>query len=430
MSDPSISPFGYDFPTSQRTQYEGREFVREANGRWFDEWRNELIQTAEGTPTIKKPDIAPYTTHSLSRWLARDIPARRWFMDQWIPLGQVVSLYGRPGSRKSTLLLQLMIASCLGRGFGPCQYLAQGPCYGLFCEDDEAEIARRSRAILLGYNAGFDQMTDCHAESLIGVTQPQFCAFKRSGTLITTPCWEKFIEDLDTIQPIFVCLDVAADFFGGNEINRSEASAFMALLDKTANERGFALILSFHPSLRGLRDATLLSGSTGWEGKARARIVIEDPSDEDTDDDNDDNANANTNRSSLRIFNRSQRRTLTLAKANYGQVGETIHLTVEDGFFLPQDLDPNNKKSIPGERAATETEFLDRLKKRLSQGRYVSPHKGNSAGYAPTALAGDGFTSRDLAAAMKRLFDNQTLRFDATKKNPSERWIISDPANQ
>lgn len=394
----------------RRAQFQGREFTREADGRWYDDWRNELTFSDDGIPHIAKPPTPAYTTHSLARGLNRDIPVRQWFMDQWIPIGQVVSLYGRPGSRKSTLLLQWMIASQLGMGFGPVERLLKGPCYGLFCEDDEDEILRRARDILSGYNASFADMSDCHAESLIGTVYKQFMAFKRSGVMTPTPVWEKFIEDLDRIQPIFVCLDVASDFFGGNEISRTESAAFMGLLDKTANERQFALVCSFHPSLRGLRDRSLTSGSTGWEGKARARLTIEDPTDSDDDDDTPQT-------------NQSDRRTLTLAKANYAKSGPTIDLTILNGRFIPAALDPNNKSSTPGDNAAAERAFLDRLKDRLSQGRYVSNSR-TTAVYAPTILADKAFPFRTLENAMNRLFARGVLKFIGKNKG-IDRWIIT-----
>ena len=413
--DVGKNPFGDETDdglfTIARRQYQGREYVREADGRWFDERRAELV-VEDGRPIVKRPPNQPYTRHSLARWDGQDIPVTSWFLDEWIPRGQVVSLYGRPGSRKSTLLLQWMIAACLGKGFGPCPNLAYGPAYGLFCEDSEAEIARRARQILDGYGASFADMRDCHAESLVDAHMTEFVSFRRSGLMDTTPAWDKFIEDINDIQPVFVCLDVAADFFGGYEIRRRESSAFLRLLDKTAQEKHFALVFSAHPSLRGLRDRSLMSGNTGWEGKVRARLTLEDPTDEDEDEDSP-------------LSNQSDKRTLTLAKANYGKAGAAIDLAVHNGFFIPADLDPQNKSPGPADNAAAERTFLDRLKQRIDQGRYVSESK-QTAVYAPTILAGNGYPARTLEAAMTRLFDRGTLKIDKQKRGVS-RWIIGDP---
>jgi RecA-family ATPase len=416
MTDHSANPFVEDerppdgFYRVAYADINGVRFTREADGRWFDQWRNEA-KWINGQIITTTPVIKPYSTHSLSRWKDKDIGTPLWFMEDWIPFGRPVGLYGKPGARKSTLMLQWMIACTLGKGFGPCPHLAYGPAYGLFCEDDEDIIAWRALAILKHYGASFADMTDCHAESLVDANLTTFCTFTREGQMHMTPAWEKFIEDITAIKPVFVCLDVMADFFGGDEIKRREASAFMSLLHQTAKRHRFALVFSAHPSLTGINSGTMNAGSTGWEGKTGARLVLEDPSDDDEDN----------------IFpNQSDKRCLTLAKANYAKPGETLRFVIRDGVFIPEALDPNNKSSGPAEAAAAERAFLDRLKTRLAQGRYVSPKRGNTAGYAPAVLAGDGFTMTMLDAAMQRLFDRGTIRFDAKAKNPCNRWVFSD----
>ena len=399
--DPFAGPPEGEFYTVQRAQFDGREFTREADGRWFDERRAELV-VEDGRPTIKRPLIEPYVRHSLARWHGQEIPSRRWFMDEWIPIGQVVSLYGRPGSRKSTLLLQWMIAATLGRGFGPCEHLAYGPAYGLFCEDSANEIARRALAILTQYGASFRDMRDCHAESLVDAHLTEFVTFRRSGLMETTPAWDKFIADIDDIRPVFVCLDVAADFFGGDEVRRRESSAFLRLLDKTASEKHFALVFSAHPSLRGLKDRSLMSGNTGWEGKVRARITLEDPTDEDEETDKP-------------LHNQSDQRTLTLAKANYGKAGAAIDLIVRDGFFLPADLDPKaaSLKGISREIAAR-SKFIELLDAVTTPDRWVHDSPSNKTRYAPKVFATHpdrgSFTERDFAKAMKYLLDTKRIR--------------------
>lgn len=415
--DVNANPFGdetLEFPTAIRTEHQGSMFTRQADGRWLDEWGNELTKK-EGKIVIVQAQIEAWRTHSLARWANQIIPEQQWFMQDWIPDDQVVGLYGTPGSRKSTLLLQLMIPACLGKGFGPCEKLLQAPCYGLFCEDSEKTIARRARAILKGYNASFEDMIDCHPESLVEAKLTHFFTFTRSGVMRPTPAWEKFTRDLDRINPGFVVLDVAANFFAGNEISRTETTMFLRRLDQMANERKFGLVFSAHPSLRGVRDRTLSSGSTGWEGGVRARMTIGDPTDND-DENSEDIPN--------RLPNQSDQRTLTLVKSNYARAGATIDLICRDGFFFPADLDPDNKKTTGADHAAAERQFLDRLKAEIQKGRYVSPSKATPV-YAPAKLAGNGFTVKTLETAMNRLFDRGVLKFNSKNKSV-DRWIIAE----
>lgn len=415
--DVNANPFGDDRPkfyTALRAVHAGYEFTRQADGRWLDDYGRELTEETDGKLTVIEPKIEPWDTHSLARWEDKEIGEDGWFLDEWVPIGQVVSLYGRPGSRKSTLLLQWMIAGSIGEKFGNSLYpLAYGPTYGLFCEDGERQIARRARAMLKHYGKRFRDMSDCHAESLVNAHMTEFVSFRRSGLMDTTPAWAKFCRDLDRLKPIFVVLDVAADFFGGDEIRRRESSQFLRLLDRTADERHLAMVFSAHPSVRGMRDRSLTSGSTGWEGKVRARMTLEDPSDHDRDKDDDDP-----------VFNQSDQRTLTLAKANYARHGTTMNLTVKDGVFIPTDLDPDNKSSGPANQAAAERTFLDRLTTALDAGTTLTNYRDNHA-YAPTALSTKDFPFKTAEAAMKRLFDKKTLRYDRTKKAVKDRWIIT-----
>lgn len=400
------------------TEYQDSEFTRQADGRWLDQWGNELSSSDDGALAVTRPpNYRSWGTHTLARWIDQPIPAREWFLDGWIPRGQVVGLYGKPGSRKSTLLLQLMIAAVLGQPFYSTPLL-KGPCYGLFCEDSEAEIARRALAVLNHYNASFADMADCHAESLVHARTTAFTTFSRNGNMIAAgPAWDTFLEDINLIKPVFVCLDVIADFFTGSEINRNHVSQFLALLDRTAAQYNFALVFSAHPSLRGINDKSLSSGSTGWEGKARGRITLADPTD------CDDNPTANT----------SQRRTLTLAKANYAPTGAEMNLRLENHCFVPEYPTQTPSFEIAASLAKAERVFLNLLRLTNSAGRYVSPNtRGN---FAPRIFshhpANEGCSQSQLARAMENLLYRNTIALTTPlNRYPPHLFITAEPWSQ
>jgi RecA-family ATPase len=411
QDDPFKPPPEYPF-TEARTHHDGRTFIRQSDGRWLDDWGDEVtFDPLTGKATITPNPIEPYTAHSYARWKDKEIHPPLWFMEDWIPLGRPVGLYGKPGARKSTLMLQWMIACQLGKKFGNIETpLAYGPAYGLFCEDDEEIIAWRGIPMLKAYGATWDDMRDCHPESLVDANLSTFCTFSQGGVMRLTPAWRKFIADIEAIRPVFVCLDILADFFGGDEIRRREASAFVSLLHKTAREYRFACVYSAHPSLTGISSKTMMSGTTGFEGKVGARMTLIDPTDEENEDDP--------------IPNQSDRRTLTLAKANYARPGASIDLVFEDGHFIPEALAKNNKSQGPADKAAAESAFLTRLKAQIERGIYLSPSK-TTAVYAPKLLAGDGYSARTLEAAMNRLLAKGTLTFNPDRRG-TKRWIISD----
>src|SRR3954469_7258114 len=70
------------------------------------------------------------------------VPRREWIVEDWLPIGCVAMNYGDGGTGKSLLAQQLMSATALGK---PWCGLEVMPCrsFGLFCEDDEAELHRR-----------------------------------------------------------------------------------------------------------------------------------------------------------------------------------------------------------------------------------------------------------------------------------------------
>lgn len=419
--DVNVDPYPQtELFTEQRARFEGREFTRDIQGRWVDEWGNQIqtdkkgdLVLTNGKPTLIKPTEDAWVTHSLARWQGKTAAPQDWFIENWLPIGQTFGLYGRPGSRKSTLLLQWMIAGCLGRKFGNVlEPLAQGPCYGLFCEDGENEIFRRAEAMLTGYRASFADLQHCHAESLVHANLTTFVTFRRSGLMVPTPAWEKFLRDLDNFKPVFVCLDVLANFFGGNEISRNETTAFIRLLDKTADERGFACAYAAHPSLRGLKDGTLTSGSTGWEGGTRALGTLADPSDED-DDELDENTPQPKSKTAL--FNRSQRRILTLAKTNYAQNGQEMDLTFRNGMFIPTDIDPKTAPLRGFQRElAARAKFKDLLDAITQQGRYVHDTRTSPDRYAPNVFASHpnkgSFKKADFEKAMRTLLDKGEIK--------------------
>lgn len=389
--------------TIKRAQWEGHEFIREASGRWFDEWRNELVRNepdaAEPFSVIPsgRPSWAsasPFVSHALARWHLQEMPEPAWLIDPWLPIGQVVGLYGTPGSRKSTLLLQWMIGACLQKSFGD-RYLGPGPCYGLFCEDSEFEIARRAKAMLNAYGTDFSQMADCHAESLVGIPMTELVTFSRSA-LVTTAFWDRFIADLDRFRPRLVCLDVIADFFGGNEISRREVGAFMRLLDALAAERKFCLVYAAHPSLRGIATRTLSSGSTGWEGKTRARLTLADPEDDPDDP----------------VPNQSDRRILTLAKANYAKTGTTLDLVFRNGLFVPDIPADRPTYERAAEQSKAERVFLACLREFTEQNRTVSASP-SARNFAPKMFAAsptsEGCSPKELDRAMGVLFHRKEI---------------------
>jgi len=402
-------------------QFEGREYVREVDGRWIGSDRSVLQNKPSGHVVDPPPRL--WKTHCLAKWDGETIPSRRWFMPDWLPLGQCTGLYGIPGIRKSLFVLQAMIAGALDKAFCGIQ-LEPGPVLGLFCEDTDEEIARRAECILRLYDADFADLGNCHYTALVGAPLTEFITFTRGGTMSLAPPFLTFREQLGDLKPVLAVLDTAPDFFGGNENARREVHAFIRLLDRLAQEFDCALLFSAHPSRRGIAEGSIDSGSTGWEGKVRARLVLHDPAAEETEDET-DNQQAGRRQDDERV--------LTRAKSNYAAPGAKIELVIRDGAFWPKVIDPATAPLRgPMHDAAVDAKFLELMANVKASGAYVNDSRSVPDRYAPAVFGRHpdrgGFKTTDFTKAMARLMGKGRIRLKTAsgRHGHNELEIVDD----
>jgi RecA-family ATPase len=359
-----------------------------------------------------KPDLRPpskaqsqatplWTDVPLSDWADREIPPRQWIMEGWIPVGQCIGFYGLAGILKTDWLLQLMMAASLGLPFCgiPIMHCIT---YGLFCEDNEEEVARRAQRIAAFYGRSLSEFTGLNFASLVGVLDTEFVSFD-TGRMLLQPAYHLFAQRVSQCGANLAVLDTAPDFFGGEEINRRQVSRFVRMLDGIGMQNHCAIVFSAHPSQRGRASGRYDSGSTGWEGKVRGRLVLRDPIDDQDDEDY----------GPRRIVRPpSDKRILTRAKSNYAIPGEEIELVVRDGGFAPTALEAT--KRGPRRDLAANAKFLELLRKFAKQGRWVHDAASSPERYAPAAFAADldhaDFTKPEFKRAMTRLFDANRIK--------------------
>jgi RecA-family ATPase len=346
----------------------------------------------------KAPLVPLWDDVRLSDWAGREIPPRQWIMEDWIPLGQCVGLYGVGGVRKTDWLLQLLMASALGLPFCGVP-LAHCLTYGLFCEDTEEEIVRRAHRIAGFYGRSLAEFTGFKFASLVGVQETEFVNFY-DNRMERLSAYHLFVERIAEHGSQLAVLDTAPDFFGGQEIDRRQISRFFRLLDGIGMKYDCAIVYSAHPSVRGRASGTFVSGSTGWGAKTRAQLVIRDPAIEDDD-----------NEAPLRVARKpSDKRILTRAKSNYAPQGEEIELIYRDGGFALAGIDPTAPPMRGQMRdLAADAKFLDLLRKITAQGRYVHDAQNTPSRYAPDVFFAHpehgNFSRLEFYKAMTRLLN-------------------------
>jgi RecA-family ATPase len=373
--------------------------------------------------TSNGPQQVEWRNVRLASWAGRTIPEREWIMPGWIPLEQTTGLYGEAGRNKTDFLLQLLMATSRGLPF--CGYpLTPGPAYGLFCEDTEHEIVRRAHRIASHYGLSLADFPDFHFASLVGFDETEFVSFE-GQKLIVGQALIRFDRAIAEYRARIGGLDTAPDFFGGEEISRRQVSQFVRRLDAVSMTRHCALLFTAHPSVRGAASGSFESGSTGWAAKVRARLSLHDPGEEDEDADE----AAERRRKRLPVLS-TDRRILTLQKANYARTGETIELVCRNGIFTTAALDAE-RAAARGQRgptrdAATDARFLELLAAVKAQGSRVHDMRNSPGRYAPKVFSrrpdGKVFSEAEYARAMQRLFVAKRLRLEA--HGPPSRSVL------
>jgi RecA-family ATPase len=313
------------------------------------------------------------------------VPCRQWIVEDWLPVGCVTANYGDGGTGKTLLAQQLMTSTALG-GIWCGRDVMRCRSFGLFCEDDEAELHRRQSAICAGYGVSLNDLEAMRWVSGVGQDNA-LMTFEGDGAY-TTPLYDAIKKAAIDHGARLVVLDTAADLFAGNENDRHQVRRFIGQLNRLAIDTGGAVLLNAHPSRTGLNTGNLDGGSTAWSNSVRSRWSLARPA----------------------VGEGKQKdpdaRVLSRRKANYARIGEDIALRWEEGVLVP--LNATGSATGRTDRAAAEIVFLDLLASRWEQGVYVS-HNNRAGNYAPNMFdkcaENRGYGVKDFEGAMGRLFD-------------------------
>jgi RecA-family ATPase len=335
------------------------------------------------------PDPAPLDFFDPTKWAGQSIPRRKWLVSGRLPREHVTMLAGDGAAGKTTITLQLVVATVRGLAWLGALIEEPGPAIFFTAEEDQDEIHRRFAAINEHHLIGFGDLPGVHllcmpgADCVLGVPD-------RAGLVKPTPLFASLLVAATKMRPALIAIEAAADVYAGDENNRSEVRQFIGLLRRLAIDSGAAVLLIAHPSLSGLASGSGTSGSTAWSNSVRSRLYFATPKNADGGD--------------------GDVRELTVKKSNYGPAGEVVRLRWARGVFVADD-GGSTLERVAAE-AAVEAAYLDCLDAAHASGRHVGPHAGKA--YAPALFQNmpraNGHRVKALAAAQERLFNSGRIQ--------------------
>jgi RecA-family ATPase len=385
---------------------EGENAVRDRSDKAQKYERDEPHGNGGEAARVKTPEWL-----DMSSWDDSEPPPIEWSISSLVPREQVGLFSGVGGTGKTTIEAMKDVAHVVGLPWFNWMPM-QGPVISVGCEDPDKIWRIRLTEIAKHFQTTFAQLIagGFHLLNLFGQDATLFYHNgNKSGRIETTPLYKQIYQAAGDLKPINISLDPLARVFAGNEMDRTQVYGLVGHAQALALASGGSVTLLTHPSLQGIRSGHGYSGSTAWHDAFRFRQYLR-TSKDDEDDEPVDPATDNGLRE------------LAFMKNQYGPPATKLALRYQRGLFLPESGTSNLEKAAA--EAKADQAFLDQLERTTIQGRNVSANP-TSRNYAPTALAGSGFTRRQLAAAMQRLFDKHKIEVESYGRpsNPHQRIV-------
>ena len=270
-----------------------------------DAWRDPLPAEAGlpfARPGLETPGAIP---GRLENPAAEMPPPRDWLADRLIPRGRVTLLTAEGDAGKSLLLLQLAATVATGGGAWPPRWSGPedeqrgtrvhahapegeegGRTLWVTWEDERPEVRRRMGYAAAAAPPGLPHVNGIPSEALKDAARNRIdiLDMRREGGPLWAPVREGSRHTstegeltpagrsvLASLPGYSLCaIDPVAAAFACNENDRSLVRAFVAALDRAAEESGCAVVLAGHPP----KSASKYAGSTDWRNACRSMLVL------------------------------------------------------------------------------------------------------------------------------------------------------------
>ncbi|NLI77481.1 MAG: AAA family ATPase, partial [Candidatus Riflebacteria bacterium] len=234
---------------------------------------------------------------SVGRFLDADPGPVDWLFRDMIPAGVVGALVAKGGSGKSFLFIQIAAAAATGEPFGP--FIPRKPRRVLLLagEDPTDVLHRRISAAAFAMNlagpgsagTGIEPVlrSNFAAVSLVGEDRV-LIGRDRAGNPAKTPTFAWLSESLEALaaagKPVELLLvDPLSRFYGLDENDNAEATAFVACLEELAKKHALTVLFAHHVSKGAGKDGADLTGrgASGIRDGCRIEMSLDDLKDAD-----------------------------------------------------------------------------------------------------------------------------------------------------
>ncbi len=357
----------------------------------------EVIDLGPGGKILRRVPKAPpepLRPMDLAALAGVDPQPVRFIVQGLLPAGETTLLTAPGGGNKTTLTLMIAVAMAarleqvLGMAVEP------GPATYIGMEDSEGRLHWVLHHICAGLGISLADLAGrLHVVSMRQVEHNGLAHFSYEGDLEPRDFYHQARELVEATGSKLLVLDNLAHLFLGNENDRMQATRFLGLLNRLADETDAAIVLLAHTP-KAPKPGDPYSGSTAWVNAVRSHASIEKEEGGDPD---------------VRV--------LKVSKGNYVKPGEVTRFRWHDHYLIrPEDLPADIAATLAATSRATSANaaFLRCLAKFAEQGRVASHSRGIN--YAPRLFAkmpeAKGFDQDDLEGAMERLLHLGVIKGD------------------
>jgi hypothetical protein len=265
-----------------RPKWDRADYIRKSIENGLKEAKEYYAMPGDAASDFKDKDVSVDDMKASHDWPVplKDFklgkaPKRKWLLSEWLPQGEISSMYGGGSSGKSLLSLQMGIAVSSGVDFLGVKVERPMPFIGIYCEDSYNEIWRRLDDIRAASEYAFLEDPDFVVWPRVG--KDNALAVATGSDVIKGPFMDKLRTYLDTLEkgPRFMVLDTLSDIYMGDENTREKVNKVIKVhLSSLAQDYDLTVLMLAHPSRTGQNTEDMLSGSTAWENAVRNRLVL------------------------------------------------------------------------------------------------------------------------------------------------------------